>query len=103
MTWCFGIMAYPVRMVLSALSNDAKPTSTSNSSPLTALVMELARAFSDPDVVTERSIRFVLWNNEESGHVLFGQRFSARAECRADDARRGRTARRGKPQEVRSL
>lgn len=35
----------------------------------TALVMELARIFSYPDVVTERSIRFVLWNNEESGHV----------------------------------
>jgi hypothetical protein len=33
----------------------------------TALVMELV--FSDPDVVTERSIRFVLWNNEQSGHV----------------------------------
>ncbi len=25
--------------------------------------------FSEPDVVTERSIRFALWNNEESGHV----------------------------------
>jgi len=35
----------------------------------TALVMELARVFSHPDVVTERSIRFALWNNEESGHV----------------------------------
>ena len=34
----------------------------------TALVMELARVFSNPDVVTERSIRFVLWNNEETGH-----------------------------------
>jgi hypothetical protein len=34
----------------------------------TALVMELARVFSAPDVQTERSIRFVLWNNEESGH-----------------------------------
>ncbi len=33
----------------------------------TALVMELARIFSAPDVETERSIRFVLWNNEESG------------------------------------
>src|SRR5262249_13781777 len=33
----------------------------------TALVMELARAFSSPDVVTERSIRFALWNNEETG------------------------------------
>ena len=33
----------------------------------TALVMELARILSQPDVQTERSIRFVLWNNEESG------------------------------------
>jgi hypothetical protein len=33
----------------------------------TALVMELARILSDPDVVTERSIRFALWNNEETG------------------------------------
>ena len=32
-----------------------------------ALVMELARVFSSPDVQTDRSIRFVLWNNEESG------------------------------------
>jgi hypothetical protein len=33
----------------------------------TALVMELARVFSMPDVLTERSIRFALWNNEETG------------------------------------
>jgi hypothetical protein len=33
----------------------------------TALVMELARVFSSPDVTTERSIRFALWNNEETG------------------------------------
>ena len=33
----------------------------------TALVMELARVFNSPDVQTERSIRFILWNNEESG------------------------------------
>jgi len=33
----------------------------------TALVMELARIFSAPDVHTDRSIRFVLWNNEETG------------------------------------
>ena len=33
----------------------------------TAIVMELARVFSSPDVVTERSIRFALWNNEETG------------------------------------
>src|SRR5579859_2667306 len=33
----------------------------------TALVMELARIFSSTDVKTERSIRFALWNNEETG------------------------------------
>ncbi|HEV8691899.1 MAG TPA: M28 family peptidase [Ideonella sp.] len=33
----------------------------------TALVMELARIFSQPGVETERSIRFILWNNEETG------------------------------------
>ena len=33
----------------------------------TAIVMELARIFSMPDVQTERSIRFALWNNEETG------------------------------------
>jgi hypothetical protein len=33
----------------------------------TALVMELARILNSPDVVTDRSIRFALWNNEETG------------------------------------
>ena len=33
----------------------------------TAIVMELARIFNNPDVSTERSIRFALWNNEETG------------------------------------
>src|SRR5216110_1662684 len=33
----------------------------------TALVMELARVLSSPDVRTERTIRFALWNNEETG------------------------------------
>ncbi len=33
----------------------------------TALVMELARILSAPDVRTERSVRFALWNNEETG------------------------------------
>src|SRR6516165_10517149 len=33
----------------------------------TALVMEMARVFSSPDVETDRSIRFILWNNEEAG------------------------------------
>ena len=33
----------------------------------TALVMELARMFSARDVTTDRTIRFALWNNEETG------------------------------------
>jgi peptidase M28-like protein len=33
----------------------------------TALVMEVARVFSGPDVQTDRTIRFILWNNEETG------------------------------------
>ncbi len=33
----------------------------------TALVMLLAKVFSSPDVTTDRSIRFVLWNGEEGG------------------------------------
>ena len=33
----------------------------------TALVMEVARVLSAPEVETERSVRFVLWNNEETG------------------------------------
>src|SRR5688572_31593819 len=33
----------------------------------TAIVMELARIFSSPDVVTDVSIRFALWNGEEGG------------------------------------
>lgn len=32
-----------------------------------ALVMEIARVLSSPDVVTDRSVRFALWNNEETG------------------------------------
>src|SRR5438046_1515003 len=33
----------------------------------TALVMEVARVFASPDVQTDRTIRFILWNNEETG------------------------------------
>ncbi len=33
----------------------------------TAVVMELARIFSSAEVQTERTIRFALWNNEETG------------------------------------
>ena len=33
----------------------------------TAVVMELARIFNAPDIQTARSVRFALWNNEETG------------------------------------
>jgi hypothetical protein len=33
----------------------------------TALVMEIARVLASPDVETDRSVRFALWNNEETG------------------------------------
>jgi hypothetical protein len=33
----------------------------------TALVMEIARVLSSPEIQTNRSIRFALWNNEETG------------------------------------
>jgi len=33
----------------------------------TALVLEIARVLNGPDVRTDRSIRFALWNNEETG------------------------------------
>src|SRR3989304_3967550 len=33
----------------------------------TALVMELARVFGSPAIQTTRSLRFALWNNEETG------------------------------------
>ena len=33
----------------------------------TALVMEIARALADPAIRIDRSIRFALWNNEETG------------------------------------
>ena len=33
----------------------------------TAIVMELARILNNPDLQTDRTIRFILWNNEETG------------------------------------
>jgi hypothetical protein len=41
---------------------------TNDNASGTALVMEVARVFSAPDVQTERSIRFILWNNEETAY-----------------------------------
>ena len=32
-----------------------------------AIVMEIARVLASPDIRTDRTIRFVLWNNEETG------------------------------------
>ncbi len=57
----------------------------------TALVMELARIFSSPDVVTERTIRFALWNGEEGG--LRG----ARAYVAQRQALQGKRTRRFRP------
>jgi hypothetical protein len=50
----------------------------------TALVMELARIFSAADVRTERTIRFALWNNEETGSQ------GARAYIAQRQARQGK-------------
>jgi hypothetical protein len=41
----------------------------------TALVMEIARILSAPEVTTERSIRFALWNNEETTGNLGSQAY----------------------------
>jgi len=51
----------------------------------TALVMELARVFSSPDVVTDRSIRFALWNNEETGTNGAGAYVQQRAELQGKE------------------
>ena len=59
----------------------------------TALVMELARVFSSPDVQTERSIRFALWNNEETGLERRARlRRAAAGRCRARRTRRARAS-----------
>lgn len=68
--WCTKIgTAHPDEMYIVAAHMDGigfGEAANDNGSG-TALVMELARIFSAPDVRTDRSIRFVLWNNEETG------------------------------------
>jgi Peptidase family M28 len=51
----------------------------------TALVMELARVFSGPDVQTERTIRFILWNNEETGSQAARAYIAQRQELQGKD------------------
>ena len=48
----------------------------------TALVMQLARVFSAPDVQTERTIRFALWNNEEAACLVRRLTSSSDRRCR---------------------
>jgi len=68
--WCTKIgAAHPGEMYIAAAHMDGigfGEAANDNGSG-TALVMELARIFSSPDVQTDRSIRFILWNNEETG------------------------------------
>jgi hypothetical protein len=68
--WCTKIGAtHPGEMYIVAAHMDGIGwgEAANDDGSGTALVMELARVFSSPDVKTDRSIRFVLWNNEETG------------------------------------
>ena len=68
--WCTKIgAAHPDEMYIVSAHMDGigfGEAANDNGSG-TALVMELARILSSPDVQTDRSIRFILWNNEETG------------------------------------
>ncbi|MEO8300983.1 MAG: M20/M25/M40 family metallo-hydrolase [Rhizomicrobium sp.] len=68
--WCTKIGAtHPEEMYIVAAHMDGigfGEAANDNGSG-TALVMELARILSSPDVTSDRSIRFILWNNEETG------------------------------------
>jgi len=79
--WCTKIgAAHPGEMYIVSAHMDGigwGEAANDNGSG-TALVMELARIFAGPDVQTDRSIRFILWNNEETGlngaHAYIEQR-----------------------------
>ena len=68
--WCTKIgRAHPEEMYIVGAHMDGigfGEAANDNGSG-TALVMELARIFASPDVRTDRLIRFILWNNEETG------------------------------------
>lgn len=53
-----------------------------------ALVLEAARVFADPSIQTRYSIRFILWNNEETGlngsSAYASQRDTLQKSCRTD-------------------
>ncbi len=51
----------------SPMSNSSFAPGADDDGSGTALVLEVARAFAAPTVQTDRSIRFILWNNEETG------------------------------------
>ncbi len=68
--WCTKIgVTHPNEMYLVSAHMDGHGwgEAVNDNASGTALVMELARVFSQPDVRTGRSIRFALWNNEETG------------------------------------
>jgi hypothetical protein len=68
--WCTKIGAtYPEEMYIVSGHMDGRGfgEAANDDGSGAALVMELARIFSSPDVQTGRSIRFILWNNEETG------------------------------------
>jgi hypothetical protein len=60
--------AHPEEMYIVAAHMDGRGwgEGANDNGSGTALVMELARVLNSPDVRTERSIRFALWNNEET-------------------------------------
>ena len=68
--WCTKVGAvHPEEMYLVGAHMDGHGwgEAANDDGSGTALVMELARVLSSPDVQTDRTIRFALWNNEETG------------------------------------
>src|SRR5690349_13599751 len=68
--WCTKIGAtHPEEMYIVAAHMDGigYGEAANDNGSGTALVMELARILSSPEVTSDRSIRFILWNNEETG------------------------------------